>query len=65
MVSEIPEIVYAFGPKLNALSLWLLEICLSVSVVNSYSLSEDSAKFSYVPLYSTGKKNYIVGYVRI
>ena len=51
MVSEIPEIVYAFGRKLNALSLWLLEICLSASVVSCYSLSEDSAEFRYVPLF--------------
>ena len=56
MVSEIPEIVYAFGRKLNALSLWLLEICLSASVVSCYSLSEDSAEFWYVPLCNTGKK---------
>ena len=55
-MSEIPEIVYAFGPKPNALSLWLLEICLSASVVSCYSLSEDSAEFWYVPLYNTGKK---------
>ena len=60
MVSEI----YAFGRKLNALSLWLLEICLSASVVSCYSLSEDSAEFWYVPLYNTGEKK-LVGYVGI
>ena len=63
MASEIAEIVYAFGPKLNALSLWLLEICLKVSVVSCYSLSEDSAEFWYVPLYNIEKK--LVGYVGI
>ena len=63
MASEIAEIVYAFGPKLNALSLWLLEICLSVSDVSCYSLSADSAEFWYVPLYNTEKK--LVGYVGI
>ena len=49
MASEIPEIVYAFGPQVKAL--WQLEFCLSILAESCSSLSEDSAKFMYVPLY--------------
>ena len=49
MASEIPEIVYAFGPQLKAL--WQLEFCLNIFAVSCSSLSEDSAEFRYVPLY--------------
>ena len=49
MASEIPEIVYAFGPQLKAL--WQLEFCLNIFVVSCSSLREDSAEFRYVPLY--------------
>ena len=40
----IPEIVYAFGPQLNAFV--LLEFCLSIFAVSWSSLSEDRAEFS-------------------
>ena len=35
----------------NSMPLWLLEFCLSILAVPCSSLSEDSAKFRYVPLY--------------
>ena len=35
----------------NPRPLWQLEFCLSISAVSCSSLSEDSAKFRYVPLY--------------
>ena len=47
----------------NSTPLWLLEICPSISIVSCYSLSEDSAKFKYVPLQNTEKK--LVLYVLI
>ena len=50
MASEIPEIVYTFGPQLNAF--------ITVRILLKYfrrqscsSLSEDSAEVKYVPLY--------------
>ena len=49
MASEIPEIVYAFGPQLNAfmaVGIWLKYFAVSCS-----SLSGDSVEFRYVPLY--------------
>ena len=39
MTSEILEIVYAFGPQLNAF-IWLLEFCRSIFGVSYFSLSE-------------------------
>ena len=51
MASEIPEIVLCFSVLAhNSTPLWLLEFCLSIFVVSCSSLSEDSAKFRYVPL---------------
>ena len=49
MASEIPEIVYALGPQLKAFM--AVGILLKYFAVTCSSLSEDSAKFRYVPLY--------------
>ena len=49
MASEIPEIVYAFGPQLKAFM--AVGILLTYFAVSCSSLSEDSAEFRYVPLY--------------
>ena len=49
MASEISEIVYAFGPQLNAVM--AVGILLKYLAVSCSSLSEDSGKFRYVPLY--------------
>ena len=49
MAFEIPEIVYAFGPQLKAFV--EVGILLTYFAVSCSSLSEDSAKFRYVPLY--------------
>ena len=48
MASEIPEIVYAFGPQLKFMAVGIL---LKYFAVSCSSLSEDSAEFRYVPLY--------------
>ena len=49
MASEIPEIVYAFGPQLKAFM--AVGILLKYFAVSCSNLSEDSAEFRYVPLY--------------
>ena len=49
MASEIPEIVYAFGPQLKAFM--AVGILLKYFAVSRSSLSEESAEFRYVPLY--------------
>ena len=50
MASEIPEIVYAFGPQLNAfMAIGILPKCFRGKCS---SLSGDGAEFRYVPLYS-------------
>ena len=52
MASEIPEIVLCFSVLVhNSTPLLLLEFCLSIFVLSCSSLTEDSAEFSYVPLY--------------
>ena len=48
MASEIPEIVYAFGPQLKA---FMTVGIFLIFAVSCSSLSEDSAEFRYVPLY--------------
>ena len=48
-MSEVPEIVYAFGPQLKAFM--AVGILLTYFTVSCSSLSEDSAEFRYVPLY--------------
>ena len=53
MASEIPEIVYAFGPQLMAFM--EVGILLTYFAVSCSSLSEDSAEFRYVPLYIVGQ----------
>ena len=52
MASEIPKIVLCFSVLAhNSTPLWLLEFCLSISVVSCSCLSEDSAEFRDVSLY--------------
>ena len=49
MASEIPEMVYAFGPQPNAIM--AVGILIKYFRLSCSSLSEDSAEFRYVPLY--------------
>ena len=49
MASEIPEMVYAFGPQPNAFM--AVGILIKYFRCSCSSLSEDSAEFRYVPLY--------------
>ena len=53
MESQIPEIVYAFGPQLKAFR--AVRILLKYFAVTCSSLSDDSAEFRNVPLYIADK----------
>ena len=56
MASEIPEIVYAFGPQLNAFM--AVGILLKYFAVSCSSLSEDSAEFRFCPRVPVHKSRY-------
>ena len=57
MASEIPEIVYAFGPQLKAFM--AVGILLKYLAVSCSSLSKDSGKFRYVPLYIADQVEFL------
>ena len=59
MASEIPEIVYAFGPQLKAFM-----AVGSIFAVSCSSLSEDSAEFRYVPLYIADQVEFRCSFAR-